>query len=214
MERGVLDGIQPRPWQTDTSIGDWYYNEHWEYRPTSWTVHMLVDIVSKNGNMLLNVVQRPDGSLDPEVEKQLEELAGWMAVHSEAIHGTRPWQVFGEGRVKAQGGNFNENFTYSDKDIRFTTKGKTLYAIALGWPENGRMLVRSLAKSPDAGVNRITAVSLLGYDGGLRWEQTGDGLEVILPAKPVSLLTTALRIEGTGLKAMPVGAEVPARLKK
>ena len=93
---------------------------------------MLVDIVSKNGNLLLNVVQRPDGSLDPEVEQQLAELADWMAVHSEAIHGTRPWQVFGEGRVKAQGGNFNENFTYSDKDIRFTTKGKTLYAIALG----------------------------------------------------------------------------------
>ena len=99
MERGVLDGIQPLPWQTDTSIGDWYYNENWEYRPTSWTVHMLVDIVSKNGNLLLNVVQRPDGSVDPEVEQQLAELADWMAIHSEAIHGTRPWQVFGEGRV-------------------------------------------------------------------------------------------------------------------
>jgi alpha-L-fucosidase len=169
---------------------------------------MLVDIVSKNGNLLLNVVQRPDGTLDPEVEQQLAELADWMAIHSEAIHGTRPWQVFGESRVRTSGGDFNENFSYSDKDIRFTTKGKTLYAIALGWPQNGRMLVRSLAKSPDAVVNHITEVSLLGHDGMLRWRQTEDGLEVTLPEKPVSTLTAALRIGGTGLQAMPVGAEV------
>ena len=79
-ERGVNGGINPYPWQTDTSIGDWFYNRHWKYQPLSWTVHLLVDIVSKNGNLLLNVVLRPDGSLDPEVETMLHQLADWTAV--------------------------------------------------------------------------------------------------------------------------------------
>ena len=133
-ERGVGGGISPYPWQTDTSIGDWFYNKHWKYQPLSWTVHMLVDIVSKNGNLLLNVVLKPDGTLDPEVETMLHQLADWTAVNGEAIYGTRPWQVYGEGAVQARGGAMRENMTYSAKDIRFTTKGKTLYAIALGWP--------------------------------------------------------------------------------
>ena len=137
----------PHPWQTDTSIGDWFYNRHWKYQPLSWTVHMLVDIVSKNGNLLLNVVLRPDGSLDPEVETMLHQLADWTAVNGEAIYGTRPWLVYGEGAVQAKGGAFKENFNYSAKDIRFTTKGKTLYAIALGWPEDGKMVIKSLANT-------------------------------------------------------------------
>ena len=92
-ERGVDGGISPYPWQTDTSIGDWFYNRHWKYQPLSWIVHMLVDIVSKNGNLLLNVVLRPDGTLDPEVETMLHQLADWTAVNGEAIYGTRPWLV-------------------------------------------------------------------------------------------------------------------------
>jgi len=113
MERGVLEGINPYPWQTDTSIGDWFYNKNWKFRPVNWTIHMLVDIVSKNGNLLLNVVQRPDGSLDPEVEQTLAELAGWIQINGEAIYGTRPWRVYGEGAVKAKGGHFKEDFAYS-----------------------------------------------------------------------------------------------------
>ena len=74
---------------------------------------MLVDIVSKNGNLLLNVVQRPDGSLDPEVEQMLKEMAAWNAINGEAIFGTRPWRIYGEGAVKAAGGNFKEDFAYS-----------------------------------------------------------------------------------------------------
>ena len=127
--------IDPYPWQTDTSIGDWFYNRNWKFRPVSWVIHMLVDNVSKNGNLLLNVVQRPDGSLDAEVEQMLAELAAWNAVHGEAIFGTRPWLVYGEGPKKAKKGAFNEDYIYTAKDIRFTTKGPTLYAIALGCAE-------------------------------------------------------------------------------
>ena len=96
-------GSIPYPWQTDTSIGDWFYDRNWKFRPVSWVIHMLVDNVSKNGNLLLNVVQRPDGSLDPEVEQMLAQLADWNAIHGEAIFGTRPWLVYGESAVKVEG---------------------------------------------------------------------------------------------------------------
>jgi alpha-L-fucosidase len=203
LERGIMPKIDPYPWQTDTSIGDWFYNRHWKYQPVNWVIHMLVDNVSKNGNLLLNVVLRPDGSLDPEAEQMLEQLATWFAIHGEAIYGTRPWLVYGESSMKVKGGSFKEDFKYNAKEIRFTTKGATLYAIALGWPEDGKMLVRSLAKPAGAEVNNITEVSLLGYDGKLDWKQTPEGLSVTLPEKKVSEFTTALKITGSNLKNIP-----------
>jgi alpha-L-fucosidase len=199
-ERGVNGGIDPHPWQTDTSIGDWFYNRHWKYQPVSWVVHTLVDITSKNGNLLLNVVLRPDGSLDPEVETMLRQLADWTAINGEAIYGTRPWLVFGEGEVKAEGGAFKENFQYTAKDIRFTTKGGTLYAIALGWPEEGKLVIKSLATTEEAGVNKIKRVRLLGYKGGLKFTSTAGGLAVELPAQKAGGVTCALRISGSNLK--------------
>jgi alpha-L-fucosidase len=199
-ERGVNGGINPHPWQTDTSIGDWFYNRHWKYQPVSWTVHMLVDITSKNGNLLLNVVLRPDGSLDPEVETMLQQLADWTAVNGEAIYGTRPWQVYGEGPTRAKGGAFKENFAYTAKDIRFTTKGKTLYAIAMGWPDDGKVVVKSLAKTGDAGANEIKRVELLGKKGKLKFTQTTEGLIVELPAQKICDLTCSLKITGAHLQ--------------
>ena len=204
-ERGVNASISPYPWQTDTSIGDWYYNKHWKYQPVSWTAHMLVDIVIKNGNLLLNVVLKPDGTLDPEVETMLQQLADWTALTGEAIYGTRPWLVYGEGTVQARGGAFRENMTYSAKDIRFTTKGKTLYATALGWPDDGKMIIKSLAKTADTKQNKIKKVELLGYKGGLKFDQTADGLTVELPDVKLSDLTCALRI--TGIELRPATAQ-------
>jgi alpha-L-fucosidase len=202
LERGIMPKIDPYPWQTDTSIGDWYYNRDWKFRPVSWVIHTLVDNVSKNGNLLLNVVQRPDGSLDPEVEEMLEQLAAWNAIHGEAIFGTRPWLVYGEGAVKAEGGSFKEDFKYTAEDIRFTTKGATLYAIALGWPADNKLVVKSLAES----AGKIAGVSLLGTDGKLNWKQTADGLIVALPNVKVSEYACALRITGADLK--PAAVEV------
>jgi alpha-L-fucosidase len=209
-ERGVGGGISPDPWQTDTSIGDWFYNKHWKFRPVKWTVTMLVDIVSKNGNLLLNVVQRPDGSLDPEVEAMLHELAAWTAVNGEAIYGTRPWLVYGEGAVRARGGMFKEDFNYTDRDIRFTTKGKALYAIALGWPEENKLVIRSLAKTDDARQNQIKRVELLGHNGKLKFAQTPAGLAVELPDENLSGLTCSLRINGNNLKpvALPESSSI------
>ena len=203
LERGIMPKIDPNPWQTDTSIGDWFYNRKWKFRPVTWVIHMLVDNVSKNGNLLLNVVQRPDGSLDPEVETMLEELAKWNAVHGEAIFGTRPWLVYGESAVKVKGGNFHEDFRYDAREIRFTTKGPTLYAIALGWPEDRQLVIRSLARPNGAEVNKIESVSLLGNDGTLQWKQTPEALVVTLPEKKVSDYTAALKIVGTSLNNVP-----------
>jgi len=203
LERGIMPSIDPNPWQTDTSIGDWFYNRHWKYQPVNWVIHMLVDNVSKNGNLLLNVVLRPDGSLDPEAERMLEQLAQWTAIHGEAIYGSRPWLVYGESSVKVKGGSFKEDFKYNAKEIRFTTKGATLYAIALGWPEDGKLLVHSLAKPTGADVNNITGVSLLGYDGKVAWQQTPEGLAVTLPEKKVSEFTAALKITGANFKNIP-----------
>ena len=107
--------IDPYPWQTDTSIGDWFYDRNVKFRPVSWVIHMLVDNVSKNGNLLMNVVQRPDGSLDADVEQMLGQLADWTAVHGEAIYGSRPWLVYGESTVKVKGGHFNEDYKYNAK---------------------------------------------------------------------------------------------------
>jgi alpha-L-fucosidase len=200
LERGVMGRINSHPWQTDTSIGDWFYNRNWKYRPIDWVVDTLVDVVSKNGNLLLNVVQRPDGTIDPEVETMLGQMADWIAVHGEAIYGSRPWLVPGEGPVRAGGGSFSEDFSYTPQDIRFTTKGPILYAISLGYPADGRILVRSLAKTDDPSQNHLTGVSLLGYKGKVEWSQDGDGLLVKLPAEKVSNLTVGLKITGDGLK--------------
>ncbi|MBI5705655.1 MAG: alpha-L-fucosidase [Armatimonadetes bacterium] len=204
LERGNMAKIDPHPWQTDTSIGDWFYNRNWKYRPINWVVSMLVDNVSKNGNLLLNVVQRPDGSIDPDVETMLEQMADWIKIHGEAIYGSRPWLVYGEGAPRARGGSFNEDFGYTAKDIRFTTQGPTIYAISLAYPGNDELLVRSLGKTDDPSQNKITSVSLLGYKGKLEWSQSRAGLLVKLPAKRVSNITAGLKIKGKNLKPVPI----------
>jgi len=199
LERGVMAKVNPEPWQTDTSIGDWYYNRNWKFRPVNWVIQMLVDIVSKNGNLLLNVVQRPDGSLDAEVEQMLTQLAAWNAVNSEAIFGTRPWVVYGEGGVQYKGGHFNEDYTYSARDIRFTTKGPTLYAIALGWPQDGQLTIKSLGTPAGGNGNRIKRVELLGHKGKLNFTQSANGLVVALPTERPCEFAWTLKITGTGL---------------
>jgi alpha-L-fucosidase len=212
LERGVMAKVRPEPWQTDTSIGDWYYNKSWKYRGADWVIQMLVDIVSKNGNLLINVVQRPDGSLDPEAEGVLDKMAAWMAINGEAIFQTRPWLAHGEGPIKAKGGHFGEDFAYTAKDIRFTTKGdkgdKTLYAFIMGWPTDGKVLIRSLAKLPET-TGTIAEVSLLGSPAKLTWTHTADGLAVQLPADKPCDYAVALKITGENLRGFAPEAAAP-----
>ena len=127
-------------------------------------------------------------------------MAEWNAIHGEAIFGTRPWLVYGESAVKVKGGHFGEDFKYNAKEIRFTTKGATLYAIALGWPADGKLVVRSLAEP----AGKINNVRLLGYNGKVDWKQTAEGLVVTLPEQKVSEYTCAIKITGTGLKPVEI----------
>ncbi|WP_165231727.1 alpha-L-fucosidase [Aquisphaera insulae] len=199
LERGVMPGIRPHPWQTDTSIGDWFYNRTWKYRDAGWVITMLVDIVSKNGNLLINVVQRPDGSLDPQAEETLAEMASWIAINGEGIYGTRPWLIHGEGPIRARGGHFREDFAYSARDIRFTAKGDVLYAFAMGWPADGKLLIRSLGRYPGV-TGRIDEVTLLGHGGPLRFNHDEAGLAVDLPATAPCRYAVALKIRGADLR--------------
>ena len=204
LERGVMAGISEHPWQTDTCVGGWYYDvnvlKRHGYKSAGLVIQLLADIVSKNGNLLLNFPPRPDGTLDDDELKILDEMAAWMPVNGEAIFGTRPWKVFGEGR-KIQGGAFNEgSLRYTAKDIRFTTKDGNLYAIALGWPDDGKLLVRSLASS----AGKIDSVVLLGASEPVVWKQAGDGLLVTLPEKKPCDYAYVLKISGRDLNPAPL----------
>lgn len=213
MERGRLAEINPNPWQTDTSISDWFYNQHWKtkdtgtmYRSARWVVHTLVDVVSKNGNLLLNIIQRPDGSLDPEVEQLLRDLAQWMKVNGEALHATRPWRVFGEGPVRSDAAvprSRVEDFAFSGRDIRFTRSkdGRTVYAIALGCPTEGELRIRALGRDACPRNALIESVRLLGNDAALPFEQKAAELIVKLPAVPAGSLALALKISGEYLQS-------------
>jgi len=188
IERGRADHILPAPWQTDTCIGEWHYkrslyDEH-RYKTVRQVVHTLVDIVSKNGNLLLNIPVRGDGSIDEDEIRFLDGLASWIPANGEAIFGTRPFAVFGEGAPDVAGtGNFNENRTraYTAGDIRFTTKGDALYAIALGWPEDRRLTIATLAQGRQEYPKSIGRVELLGHAGALPFARRTDGLVVTLP---------------------------------
>ncbi len=204
IERGRADHILPAPWQTDTCIGDWHYRrsllENHKYKTTGTVIQMLVDIVSKNGNLMLNIPVRGDGTIDDDERKVLDGLAGWMPVHGEAIYGTRPFSVFGEGAPDVEGsGNFNENQArpYTAQDIRFTTKGDTLYAFALGWPADGKLTIRTLAAGSRQYPREVGRVEMLGAGGPLHFTRGAAGLVVTLPEKMPNEYAWALKIQRT-----------------
>ena len=180
VERGSMSEIRERPWQCDTSIGDWYYSEDYPYKTTAQTIHLLADVVSKNGSLLLNIVQYPDGSLPPQAQQFLEEMAVWIKINGEAIYGTRPYLVFGEGPTVIEGGHFKEKFPFTARDIRFTRKDDAIYAITLGVPQEE---VRIEALGTNAG--EIARVELLGCDQKLNWTQRADALFIEMPAQAV-----------------------------
>jgi len=201
IERGRANKILPAPWQTDTCIGDWHYRrslyEKHEYKSGETVIKMLMDIVSKNGNLLLNIPVRGDGTIDDDERKVLAELATWMPDNQEAIFGTRPFVVFGEGPPDlASTGNFNEEKArpYTAEDIRFTTKGETLYATALGWPASGKITITTLAKGSACYPKEIGRVELLGTKGALPFTRDGKGLTVTMPEKKPNEFAYALRI--------------------
>jgi alpha-L-fucosidase len=204
MERGQAGEIQPALWQTCTSVSrnSWGYVANHDYKDTGEIVDELVDIVSKNGTMLLNIGPKADGTIPDREQQMLREIGAWLKVNGEAIYGTRPWIKFGEGPTQTAAGSFADKKVkpqFTAEDFRFTAKNKTLYAIALAWPENGKLLVKSLARSSSGASDfsgQIKRVTLLGARGKLQWEQGTDGLTVTLPARAPSAFAVTLKIEG------------------
>ena len=204
VERGAPNELIPEPWQTCNCIGNWHYKtsiyEKDQYKSAATVVKQLVDIVSKNGNLLLSIPLRADGTYDDKEAKVLDDLEAWMTVNGESIFGTRPWVKFGEGpvadmviKLNAQG--FNEGmYSHLDaKDIRFNQTKKYLYVTALGWPEDGKLVIHSLAKGNKDFKKSVTSVYLLGY-GKLKAVQTAEGLSVTLP-EPCNKIAPVLRIQ-------------------
>ncbi|WP_111706407.1 alpha-L-fucosidase [Lutibacter citreus] len=188
LERGKLPGIRKLPWQTDTSIGknSWSYVTNWKSKTANQLVDDLVDIVSKNGCLLLNVGPKSDGTIPEDQKEILLQMGDWLKINGEAIYDTKYWDTFGEGPTEVKKGHHSEgnNQDLSAKDIRFTHKGNNLYAIALDWPEDGKVNITTLAKNSQYAKNiNIKNVSVLGSEEAIKWEQTKEGLIVTMPSK-------------------------------
>jgi alpha-L-fucosidase len=187
VERGAPDKIQDLPWQTCSCIGDWHYNtsvyENNRYKSAKDVIHMLVDVVSKNGNLLLNIPVRGDGSIDDKELKVVEGITAWMDINKESIYDTRPWKVFGEGPaadaanpINAQG--FNEGkIKFSGRDIRFNKNENILYVTLMGVPTED-IIVKNLSASTQTKIKRI---ELLGSKEKIKWKQDPDGLKIKKP---------------------------------
>lgn len=198
IERGQLAAIRPQFWQTDTAVSktSWGYVSNHEYKTVDSIVDDLVDIVSKNGSLLLNVGPKPDGTLPEAEEKMLREIGAWLTVNGEAIYGTRPFAVFGEGPTAVVEGPFadEKRKPFTPEDVRFTTRDGRIYAIVLAWPADGRVTVRSLGRRAPHLEGEVKSVELLGAKAPIPWTRDETGLHVTLPAARPSDYAFALRI--------------------
>ena len=212
VERGIPDRMQSDYWQTCTCIGSWHYDQHVYqnngYKSGATVVRMLVDIVSKNGNLLLSVPVKSDGTIDDKEEKILADIKAWMDINSESVYGTRTWKTFGEGPLadavnpmNAQG--FNEGQNYSSKDVRYVQKDGTIYATIMSWPASGRFSFKSFSFASEYYSGKVTSVKLLGYDGQIEFSQGIEGLSVMVPSTHPNEIAPvfAITVEETNLSA-------------
>ncbi len=189
IEKSQLPGAQSHVWQTDTCIGNWFYDARQVYKRPDQIIEMLVDIISKNGVMLLNILQRPDGSIDAEARYILEELAGWFAVCGEGVYGTRPFRVFGEGDTRVTIDRFTENKTqWNASDYRFTRKDNQVYAFMMQVPKNRVAVIKSLQDG-----EKVREIRLLGY-GVLEYTQAYGILNIKLPEVLPTAYTNCLAL--------------------
>lgn len=186
VERGVMDSISQFPWQTDTSIGDWFYRTGQKYTSSTQVIQMLVDIVSKNGNLLLNVVQTPEGDLEPDVLQILTEIAGWIKINGEGIYGSRPWKVYGEGpslvevQEKGHFGGLKDTREYKEGDVRYTLKNGNLYAFFMQKPTND-LKFNALGMLSKLSAGKIKSIKLLGSNEKIVWKQENGFLKITKP---------------------------------
>lgn len=198
VERGQLADIRPHFWQTDTATAknSWGYVSNLEYKTSESIIHDLVDIVSKNGCLLLNIGPRPDGSIPEGDQTILRDVGKWLAINGEAVYDTRPWKVFGEGPTKVEDGQFTDTnrSPFTSADVRFTCRGSTLFATVLAWPDH-EATIRTLAADVKVLSGDIRSIEMLGAPGALEWRRDADGLKVKLPSNRPCPEAFVLRIE-------------------
>jgi alpha-L-fucosidase len=200
IERGQSADIRPLFWQTDTSVAknSWGYTANQDYRDANSIVDDLVDIVSKNGALLLNIGPKADGTIAKKEQELLREVGKWLDVNGEAIYGSRPWKKFGEGPTQVVAGSFADvkRPDFTAEDFRFTTSadGRTLYAIALAWPADRELRVKSFARGAGDSPVTVENVALLGHEDDVAWEQTDEALVVKLPESAPSEHAVTLRV--------------------
>ena len=203
IERGKLAGIQKAPWQTDTSVGyrGWCYVQDPEYKTPGLLVDDLIDIVSKNGNLLLNIGPKPDGTIPSQDIAILSEIGKWLKLNGEAIYATRPWVRFGEGPTQTTSGAHQErdNQGGTSKDYRFTSKGNALYAICLAWPDSDFSIVSLGLDSTKKFNIKIRNVELLGDKEPLKWKQTSTSLNIEKPNLEPCAYAYVFKIYAVGL---------------
>ncbi|RZK55551.1 MAG: alpha-L-fucosidase [Pedobacter sp.] len=206
IEKGQGNVIEPLPWQTDTCLGSWHYNrmvyDKKTYKSAKTVIHTLIDAVSKNGNLMLNIPVRGDGTID-ELERQIvKEIGVWMKLNGKSIYGTRPWKIYGEGpqigsagALSAQGFNEGKGKPFTAADFRFVQKDKILYATVMDWPESGAVVIKSLGESSPHRAEQIRQVRLVSTGEKLKFKQNIDSLEVYFPIqKPEASYANALEI--------------------
>ncbi len=184
VEKGKLPGINPVAWQTDTSVSwrSWAYLKDDQLKDSGYLIRTLIDAVSKNGNLLLDIGPKPDGTIPEAQEKVLLEIGDWLKVNGEAIYGTRPWIVNGEGPTQDGGGKFSESdMKYQEGDVRFTRKGNALYVLSMV-PPTKPLQVTFLGKKGAPGV-KIKEVTILGSTETVKWDRKDDGLTLPVPLK-------------------------------
>ena len=184
-ERSGMDHIRwSSKWQTDDkiSVNGWCYVENTEFWPVEYLIGALMDIVSKNGNLLLNVGPKPDGTLRQEEVRVLKEIGKWIQTNGEAVYGTTPWRTFGEGEmIKISDDGKAGKHKMGPDCVRFTAKDGVLYATCFGWPESGTFTIKSITVQNPVGTAGIESITMLGADKQLKWAQTEQGLEIVFP---------------------------------
>ena len=208
-EKGRMDKSTPYSWLTDDTIsagtqtktGSWSYTEELDIKPSKEIIHTLIDIVSKNGQLLLNVSPKANGVIPGAQKSSLLGVGKWLRANGEAIYNTRPFSIYGEGpkRLKSSGHFVEMDGAYNQENVRFTTNDNTLYAIQMGWPgSNKKLLVSSLSKEKRGNI-KVSKVSVVDSPEKIHWQLTEQGLEVTSPFKAPNKIAISYKIETNGL---------------